>query len=106
SQDYLEQVRAGEIRCRPAIADVSGNRITFTDGTSDEVDVIVCATGYRLDVPCLSDELESVLGPDLRLHRRTLHPNLPGFAAVGQFALQGPYFPLLELQARWIVAVW
>jgi hypothetical protein len=25
---------------------------------------------------------------------------------MGQFLAQGPYFPLLELQARWIVAVW
>ena len=25
---------------------------------------------------------------------------------VGQFPLQGPYFPLLELQARWITGVW
>ena len=25
---------------------------------------------------------------------------------IGQFLAQGPYFPLLELQARWIVAVW
>ena len=50
--------------------------------------------------------MSSVLGPDLRLHHRTLHPDLPGFGVVGQFALQGPYFPLLELQARWIVGVW
>ena len=25
---------------------------------------------------------------------------------MGQFLAQGPYFPLLELQARWIMAVW
>ena len=25
---------------------------------------------------------------------------------IGQFLAQGPYFPLLELQARWIIAVW
>jgi hypothetical protein len=31
-----------------------------------------------------------------------MHPDLPGLAFVGMFALQGPYFPILELQARWI----
>jgi hypothetical protein len=35
-----------------------------------------------------------------------MHPDLPGFGVIGQFALQGPYFPLLELQARWIVSSW
>ena len=51
-------------------------------------------------------DLWSVLGPDLRLHLRTMHPDLPFFGVVGEFALQGPYFPLLELQARWIVGAW
>ena len=35
-----------------------------------------------------------------------MHPDLPGFGVIGQFALQGPYFPLLELQARWLVNLW
>jgi dimethylaniline monooxygenase (N-oxide forming) len=105
-QDYLAQVRAGEIRCRPAIAAVEADRVTFADGSSERVQAIVCATGYRLDLPYLSDELWSVLGPDLRLHLRTMHPDLPGLGVVGQFGAQGPYLPLLELQARWIVGVW
>jgi dimethylaniline monooxygenase (N-oxide forming) len=47
-----------------------------------------------------------VLGADLALYQRTLHPDLPGFGVIGQFLAQGPYFPLLELQARGIVATW
>ena len=105
-QDYLEQVRAGAIVCRPEIVDASGDLVTFADGSSEHVDAIVCATGYRLDIPYLSAELRSVLGSDLRLHLRTMHPDLPYFGVVGEFNLQGPYFPLLELQARWIVGSW
>jgi cation diffusion facilitator CzcD-associated flavoprotein CzcO len=105
-QDYLAQVRAGDISCRPAIVAVDGHEVTFADGTRASVDAIVCATGYRLDIPYLDDEMWSVVGPDLRLHHRTLHPDLPTLGVIGQFALQGPYFPLLELQARWIVGVW
>ena len=105
-QDYLEQVRAGTITCRPSIVAASGDQVTFTDGSREGFDAIVCATGYRLDIPYLSPQLWPVLGPDLRLHLRTLHPDLPYFGVVGQFALQGPYFPLLELQARWIVGAW
>ena len=43
---------------------------------------------------------------DLGLYHRTLHPDLPGLGVIGQFLAQGPYFPLLELQARWIAAAW
>jgi hypothetical protein len=105
-QDYLKQVRAGAIACRPAIVRAHGDQLTFADGSSERVDAIVCATGYQLDIPYLSPELRSVLGPDLRLHLRTMHPDLPLFGVVGEFNLQGPYFPLLELQARWIVGAW
>ena len=44
--------------------------------------------------------------PGVVLYHRTLHPDLPGLGVIGQFLAQGPYFPLLELQARWIVATW
>lgn len=105
-QDYLAQVRAGSISCRPAVTGALGGQVVFSDGRAETVDAIVCATGYRLDIPYLAGELRSRLGPDLRLHLRTLHPDLPGLGFIGQFALQGPYFPLLELQARWIVGAW
>ena len=42
----------------------------------------------------------------MRLYLRTLHPDLPGLGVIGQYATSGPYFPLLELQARWIVNLW
>jgi hypothetical protein len=80
--------------------------VTFADGNSESVDAIICATGYRLDMSYLPGARWALLRPDLRLHHRTLHPDLPGFGVIGQFALQGPYFPLLELQARWIVDSW
>jgi dimethylaniline monooxygenase (N-oxide forming) len=105
-QDYLAHVRVGRIVCRPAIASVDGGKVSFTDGSQESVDAIVCATGYDLDVPYLPARLWSVVGRDLHLDNRTLHPDLPTLAFIGQYALQGPYFPLLELQARWIAGVW
>ena len=105
-QDYLAQVADGSIVCRPAVETVAGRTATFADGSQETVDAIVCATGYALDIPYLDARLRAVLGPGLALYERTLHPDLAGFGVVGQFLLQGPYFPLLELQARWIVALW
>src|SRR4051794_35275563 len=100
-QDYLAQVRDGSIVCRPAIASIEGRTVTFTDGSVETVDAIICATGYDVDIPYLNE-----LGADLALYQRTFSPNLPGLGVIGQFLAQGPYFPLLELQARWIAAVW
>jgi dimethylaniline monooxygenase (N-oxide forming) len=105
-QDYLAQVSDGSIVCRPGIASVSGRTVTFTDGSTAEVGAIVCATGYGVDIPYLGDDVSRVIGEDLGLYQRTFHPDLWGLGVMGQFLAQGPYFPLLELQARWIAAVW
>ncbi len=105
-QEYLAQVAERLIVCRPAIAAVDGRAVTFVDGSIETVDAVVCATGYDIDIPYLHDDVWAVLGPDLALYQRTLHPDLPGFGVIGQFLAQGPYFPLLELQARWIIGTW
>ncbi len=105
-QDYLTQVGHGAIACRPAIAAIDGHTVTFEDGTCATFEAIVCATGYDVDVPYLDPRIREVLGSELALVHRTLHPDLPGLGVVGQFLAQGPYFPLLELQARWLVGVW
>ncbi len=105
-QDYLAQVGEGAITCRPAIARAEGRRVSFVDGSTGDYDAIICATGYDLDIPYLDRDLWSAVGPGFVLYHRTLHPDLPGLGVIGQFLAQGPYFPLLELQARWIVATW
>jgi hypothetical protein len=105
-QDYLSQIRERSIRCRPEITDIRGRTVTFADGGTEEFDALLCATGYQVDLPYLPDEAQALLGPDLALYRRTLHPDVPTIGFIGQFLAQGPYFPLLELQARWIVDLW
>jgi len=105
-QDYLAQIADGSIVCRPQIAAIDGRTVIFADGSHDDVDAMVCATGYAVDIPYLHPDLWDLLSGDLALYHRTLHPDLPGFGVIGQFLAQGPYFPLLELQARWIVAIW
>src|SRR4051794_12324372 len=105
-QEYLTQVRDGSIVCRPEIASIDGTRVTFTDGSAEAVEAMICATGYDVDLPYLSRAVRQTIGPDLALYQRTFHPDLTGLGFIGQFLAQGPYFPLLELQARWIAAVW
>jgi cation diffusion facilitator CzcD-associated flavoprotein CzcO len=105
AQGYLAAVAAGDITCRPQITAVDGRDVTFADGRTERFDVLVAATGYDLDLPYLDDAVRAVLGPETTLYHHTIHPDLPGLGVIGQFLLQGPYFPLLELQARWIVSL-
>ena len=92
-QDYLADVRDGRIACRPAITAIDGRTVTFADGTTARPDALICGTGYAPVV-------------DFPLHLRTFDATDPTRAALGHFFALGPYFPLLELQARWVMAVW
>jgi hypothetical protein len=88
---------------------VDGSEVRFADGSADEVDAIVFGTGYALDLPFLGASTRAVLAPDAAqadLHHFTFHPSLPGLALVGLYDVIGPFFPTVELQARWVAYSW
>ena len=109
SQNYLALVAEGRIGPRPWIEAIDGRTVRFADGSSDSLDGIILGTGYSLSLPFISDEIAAKLGHDgqgLDLHDHTIHPDLDGLGFVGLYSLIGPYFPVLELQARWLAYLW
>jgi cation diffusion facilitator CzcD-associated flavoprotein CzcO len=108
-QHYLPLVAEGRITIKPWIAGVSGQRVTFADGTEEEVDALICGTGYVFDWDLLDNELCVRLDADAEhvdMHKFTFHPDLPGLAFVGLFHQVGPILPVLEQQARWVAYAW
>lgn len=109
AQFYLPLIAEGKIVAKRWIRLVEGQRVTFEDGSSEEFDAILLATGFKLNLPFLSPQVSAAVGagrPALRVYRHTFHPQLPGLAFIGVFHQAGPYFPPLELQARWITYTW
>ncbi len=108
-QFYLPLVAERRILPKPWMASVRGRRVSFADGTEEEVDAILFGTGFRIHLPFLEERIRTLTGADgpaLKLYRHTFHPRLPGLAFLGLFHQSGPYFPVLELQARWIAYSW
>lgn len=109
AQQYLPLVAEGRITVRPWMSGVDGQRVTFTDGSSDEFDGILFGTGFELDLPFLDEEIRAILDIDtvhLDADRYTFHPDLPGLAFVGMWDQSGGLYVPVELQARWIAYVW
>jgi dimethylaniline monooxygenase (N-oxide forming) len=109
SQHFLPLVAEGRIEPKPWMTEVNGQSVRFADGSVEEVDAMIFGTGYDLHMPFLSATIRQTLNID-RLHadlyKFTFHPDLPGLSFVGMFDQIGPYFPTLELQARWIAYTW
>ena len=107
-QDYLEWCSVGRIQTCGIPTKVSAGEVTFGDGRVESIDAIITGTGYDLNLPFLSEELRLTLNADntdLDLYNYTFNPSVERLAFIGQFQLVGPYFPVLELQARWIALV-
>ena len=108
-QHYLPLVAEGRIDVKPWITAIDGQTVQFSDGTADRFDGLIFGTGFELSLPFLSDDLRQQLGvgaQHLDLYKCTFHPDLPGLAFAGLFQVAGPYFPPIELQARWIAYAW
>jgi dimethylaniline monooxygenase (N-oxide forming) len=109
SQHYLPLVAEGRIAPRSWPREVDGARVRFADGAEEEFDAVILGTGYEVSVPFLGREVAETIGLDakhIELFDQTFHPQLEGLAFLGLFDQSGPYFPVLELQARWIAYAW
>jgi dimethylaniline monooxygenase (N-oxide forming) len=109
SQNYLALVADGRIRSRPWLEAVDGQTVHFADRSSEAFDAVILGTGFKLTLPFVSETIAATLGLDgyhVDLHDHTLHPDLDGLGFIGLYPLIGPYFPVLELQARWLAYLW
>ena len=56
NSQILHYLQHGDIQAKSDIDHLSGQRVHFVDGTTQEVDLIILATGYQWRLPYLSDE--------------------------------------------------
>lgn len=108
-QWYLAQVAEGKILPKRGVVEVTEESVIFEDGSQEQIDAIVFATGYQINLPFLSNDILQIINADdthIDLYRQTFHPDLPHLAFIGLYAQIGSYFPTLELQARWIAMTW
>jgi cation diffusion facilitator CzcD-associated flavoprotein CzcO len=92
----------GRLTVKPEIARYEGDRVIFTDGSSERVDMIVFATGYRPSFPFLDESL--IFGRDgrPRLFLNVFHPEYDGLFAAGLVQANGSMWRLADYQGELI----
>ncbi|MFI8233924.1 flavin-containing monooxygenase [Streptomyces sp. NPDC085900] len=56
NSQLLHHLQHGDVAIRPDIAALDGSRVRFTDGGTEEIDLILYATGYDWTIPYVPDE--------------------------------------------------
>lgn len=90
----------GEVAPKPGVARLDGRRVHFADGSSDEFDTIVAATGYKIAFPffdkSFADWEDALYVP---LWRRMFHADAANVYFIGLFQPLGCIWPLADYQA-------
>ena len=104
SDTIMHRLTHGEVEARRGVAELGGGSVRFTDGRSDEVDVIVWATGYEVTVPFLSQRWLGKEPERLPLFRRVFHLEDPTLSFIGLMQSTGAALPIVEQQSKLFAA--
>ncbi len=103
SQDLLNLTGRGLIRFKPNIQEFSKKNVLFDDGSRDDFDMVIYATGYKVTFPFFKQNFFNVeQSNDLQLYRRVVHPDFPGLYFLGLVQPLGAIMPLAETQSVWL----
>ena len=95
---------SGDVMPKPNVARLDGDTVHFEDGTSDDFDVIIYATGYNITFPFFDPEFISAPDNHIRLYKRMFKPGIDDLVFIG-FAQSVPtLFPFVECQSRLLAA--
>jgi hypothetical protein len=93
-------VAEGRLIVKPDIKEFSGRRVNFADGSEAEVDLVVCATGYRPHFPFI-DKAHIVDETNRsKLHLNIFHPDWDDLFVIGLVNANGSMWRLADQQSR------
>ncbi len=103
SQDLLNLCGRGLIKIKPNIKKFEGKTITFEDGTTQETDILIYATGYKITFPFFKPNFLNVEeNNELQLYKRVINPEHAGLYFLAFIQPLGAIMPLAEIQAKWV----
>jgi hypothetical protein len=106
STEIFHYLKHGRIKPRPDIERFEGNTVHFTDGTSDEFDMIVAATGFYLSFPFLSEGMVPMKNEQLALvYGGCVLPEYMHFYLIGTQQVRYGVGPLLTPAAKLVAKI-
>jgi len=110
SSELLLRLGSGDAIARTNVAELLGDRVRFEDGSVEEVDAIIYATGYKVSFPFFDEDFLSAPGNRFPLWKRMFRPGIDDLAFIGFAQAIPTIFPFAECQsklaARWLRGEW
>jgi cation diffusion facilitator CzcD-associated flavoprotein CzcO len=100
SSELLLRLGSGDAVAKPNVAELQGDSVRFEDGSVEQADVIIYATGYRITFPFFDEDFLDAPDNRLPLYKRIFKPGLDDVAFVGFAQTIPTLFPFVELQSK------
>ncbi|MDU9392276.1 flavin-containing monooxygenase [Pseudomonas sp. zfem002] len=101
SENFANRVGDGKLKIVPQVSRIDGNTVHFVDGSQQEVDAVIYATGYHTDFPFLPEALLKIEDNRIPLFQRIFLPEVPNLAFIGLFqAVTWGFLDMMERQAE------
>jgi hypothetical protein len=105
STEFLLRAGSGDLKAKTGIQRLDGHAVHFTDGTAQDFDVIIWATGYKISFPFFDQPAFTADAENrLPLFKRMLHPDVPNLIYAGLAQPLPTLVNFSEQQSKWIVA--
>ena len=85
----LHHLGHGDIHVKPDIARLQGHTVFFKDGSAQDYDLVLCATGYKLHYPFIDHSLLNWNGMAPQLYLNILSPRFDNLAVMGMIEASG-----------------
>ncbi|MGF1606978.1 MAG: flavin-containing monooxygenase [Rhodothalassiaceae bacterium] len=99
SQDIYNRIGSGDVIIKPGIERLTGQGVRFTDGTQEDIDAIIWATGYQIRFPFLDETVIDTRDNDVALWKRIIEPDQPNLYFIGLIQPLCAIMPIAEQQA-------
>ncbi len=100
SSELLLRLGSGDAVAKPDIEELLGDRVRFADGTVEQADAIVYATGYKITFPFFDPSFISAPRNVLPLYKRMFKPGIDDLAFIGLGQAIPTIFPFAECQSK------
>ena len=107
SQDLLLLSGRGAIKFKPNIKEFKDKTVLFEDGSQQDFDMIIYATGYKVTFPFLKHyaDFDVEENNNIALYKKVVHPDYNNLFFLGLLQPLGAIMPLSEIQSKWIAKI-
>lgn len=102
NSQMLYYVAHGDIAVKPNVERLCGDRVRFVDGSEEPIDLIICATGFRLSFPFIDREFLNWRGRRPNLFLNVFHPRYDNLFVAGLIQPDSGQWGLVDYQAQLI----